>query len=652
MFNDFGRGASGAPVRFGKIFRTLSKDRPAALRTDVVARAEGDAATRRRFVLQRLADDGVRERVSVDVPGALQRLARQRDADNLGASLRSLGRGVAIIGTAREALGALRDQLTALSDLASQASGPLSSADRAALDTAFSERRNAASAVIAGATFGGIQLLDGGIAGGAQTRVVATASVARAERAQTRALSRSETIAFKSTGLFAGLSSSQRKVALSAGDTQQDVVDKINGDADIGARVRASIGDDGRLVIEALQKGSAAVFQLDSNRNAADDSSGVGRSHVDSAAGTDDRTQAGTVTAALAQTRDLARRETITFKNFGVFKGLSRNDREIDLQAGDSQSDVVRKINESDSVGRFVVASVDDSGRLVLTAKQAGRAYEFEVDASRGAGSNTTGIGTADIASAGATDGENRAAFVTARRAQTSALRADEEIRFDDKGIFDGLSRSERTVTLSKGATQQDVIAAINGDATVGQRVIASADAAGRLVITAREAGSDVSFELDSDRRDRADSTGVGTSDLEADNGVTVVTEQQDVPALQFGSADLGFELSLDSATLQALGIDEIDLSTAEGAQQAVVALQSAVTDIDAQVRAADLQRGALDRTQSRLGARLEVQRGQATTVQANEQADGARARTLQDATSALLLYSSLRPELALRLLQ
>ena len=530
-------------------------------------------------------------------------------------------------------------------------SATLSTVDRAALGAQFVETRATAGAVIAGATVGGVSLLDGSVSGGTEMVVVATAASGSATRAQTSALARSETLTFKSYGIFAGMASSERQVTLAAGDSQQDVVNKINSHAEVGARVRANIGEDGKLLIEARQLGTAVDFRFDSNRNAAADSTGVGRANITSAAGSDDQTRAGAVTALVAQTQTLKRNENINFKSYGVFKGLSTSERQVRLSAGDSQADVVRKINEHASVGQWVEASVDQGGRLVLTNKNGGTPYEFKVDASRDAGSNTTGIGRADMISSGATDGEFRAAFVTARKVQSNKLAESESLRFEDSGIFAGLRSSDRTVSLSKGSTQQDVISAINNHATVGEKVVASSDAAGRLVIHAREAGSHVQFTVDSNRGDRSDSTGVGTGNLVGDNGVTVATEERALPALELGSSELAFELSFDDATLEALGIDELDLSTVLGAEQAVAVLEDAVATLDAQVAATDANLEAIDRTTARLDANRASadERARAAT---DEQATGARARTLKDASSALLLYSSLRPSLALRLLQ
>jgi hypothetical protein len=105
-------------------------------------------------------------------------------------------------------------------------------------------------------------------------------------------------------------------------------------------------------------------------------------------------------------------------------------------------------------------------------------------------------------------------AQVTAQTAQTQNLAADETLTFSGK-LFDN---TPYTLNLTAGMSIDDVISAINADATLNQKVTASKQN-GRLVITSNQSGESVSFTVVSDRAAASDSTGIGTTTLTGSGG-------------------------------------------------------------------------------------------------------------------------------------
>jgi flagellar hook-associated protein 2 len=104
----------------------------------------------------------------------------------------------------------------------------------------------------------------------AATRAQATASVA-----QTAASSTTETLTF-SGALFGN---ETVNLTLAAGNTLQDTINQINNDPRLRNRVVAS-QENGKLVIRAVNYGSASNFTVVSNLAAASDNSGIGTTAI------------------------------------------------------------------------------------------------------------------------------------------------------------------------------------------------------------------------------------------------------------------------------------------------------------------------------------------------------------------------------------
>ncbi len=108
----------------------------------------------------------------------------------------------------------------------------------------------------------------------------ATAAEVAGSTEQTASLAfPNEKIQFENFGIFAGLSGPQRRVTLSTGAVAGDYVAALNGHAQIGARVTASLVG-GRLTITSDTTGASEQFQVSSNRAAAANTSGIGTSTI------------------------------------------------------------------------------------------------------------------------------------------------------------------------------------------------------------------------------------------------------------------------------------------------------------------------------------------------------------------------------------
>ncbi len=100
-------------------------------------------------------------------------------------------------------------------------------------------------------------------------------------------------------------------------------------------------------------------------------------------------TQAQAV-ASVAQTQASTTAERLTF-NGALF---GNNEYSITLNAGNTIDDTIAQINADATLSRYLVASKDGNGRLVLTSKQYGSKAAFTVVSDQAAASNNSGIGT------------------------------------------------------------------------------------------------------------------------------------------------------------------------------------------------------------------------------------------------------------------
>lgn len=117
-------------------------------------------------------------------------------------------------------------------------------------------------------------------------------------------------------------------------------------------------------------------------------------------------------------------------------------------------------------------------------------------------------------------------ATATATVAQTERSTAEERLTFNGK-LF---GNTEYTLLLNANNSIDDTIAQINNDSKLRNLVVASKDANGKLVITAKNYGSDSSFTVVSDQAAASNNSGIGNTPIEA-NGLDVAGTINGEPA-------------------------------------------------------------------------------------------------------------------------
>jgi len=95
-------------------------------------------------------------------------------------------------------------------------------------------------------------------------------------------------------------------------------------------------------------------------------------------------------TASVAQTQASTVAERLTFGG-ALFNNTEYS---ITLNAGNTIDDTIAQINADATLSRYLVASKDENGRLVLTSKQYGSKAAFTVVSDQEAADNNSGIGT------------------------------------------------------------------------------------------------------------------------------------------------------------------------------------------------------------------------------------------------------------------
>ena len=246
-------------------------------------------------------------------------------------------------------------------------------------------------------------------------------------------------------------------------------------------------------------------------------------------------------------------------------------------------------------------------------------------------------------------------ASVSAATAQTSPLDKKEKLSFDDFGIFAGMSGNDRQIQLAAGLNQAGVVAAINGDPTIGALVEATVDGSGHLTLTSRTTGAAQQFRVSSNRAGAGDSTGVGTATLQGTGSDAVVGGALQLQVgVDTGSAD-EMLISLDGVTAVDLGIATANITSQENARLTIDAIDGAM--------------GRLNNNRSRVGAYLNTlsrigdAQGQAVLHTraaesnirdldvASAVAEQARQRVVQQAATSVLAQANASGSLALQLL-
>ena len=363
---------------------------------DAVRRVDNAART----IMERLAT-GLRINDMGDDPGGLVEVdLLNADTRSLAQTLVNINQGISLGTVAQDGLDRIAVLLAQMEDLATDAAKVYMGApERLVLNSQYLDLRGQIETIAVNTEYENIKLLDGSMGGGIPAEAaVVTAPVAQvttlalgetftfedwgifsgmsaaartitfpgfvagtpdepavvtAPVAQTLPIDRDERLEFEDWGIFSGMTDGQRRITLVSGQTQIQVMNAINADADIGPLAQASINGSGQLVLTSVATGSSAQFRVFSNRDPDPDQTGIGRTHLqgDGVDGTPD-------------------------------------------DPGYSQTEVVDAINADADISPLVQASVNGAGQLVLTSVASGSSAEFRVSSDLAAAGDSTGLGT------------------------------------------------------------------------------------------------------------------------------------------------------------------------------------------------------------------------------------------------------------------
>lgn len=274
-----------------------------------------------------------------------------------------------------------------------------------------------------------------------------------------------------------------------------------------------------------------------------------------------------TGTTALADL-SLAAGETASFT-------LTIDGTETTVTLGDDTSSAAQTITAANIVSAINTAtgatnaSLDTDGNLVLTGTDA---LEISVSDFSTTGSTSfaaSGLGLTDTSALGSVEDS-----VTIAAGETASF------KIGNVTVTLGDEDSTSTQTLSA----QDLADAINDALTEANdySVVASVGTAGNLTISTREEGSDASLTLSS-------FSGIEASDLgltETSTGKVDATGASEEKASAGADVVVGSDytdtitLTLTTLTTESLGIEKLDVSTQEGAAEALAVLDMAIDDV------------------------------------------------------------------------
>ncbi|MCC6443736.1 MAG: hypothetical protein IT210_09815 [Armatimonadetes bacterium] len=380
------------------------------------------------------------------------------------------------------------------------------------------------------------------------------------------------------------------------------------------------------------------------------------------------------------------------------------NGQSVSVQASDTAQTLINKINDISSI-TGVTAKLDSSNHLELTSINYGSNFKIAVTESAdgiinttastptsntdgvdalatavigsttvqftgGVGANDSGLKMKDASgnSILLTETGNTAAVTaeaTAGTAQTSALAADEVLTFSGN-LFGGTSVS---LDLTTGDTQADIIDAINSNDLLKEKIVASADSSGNLVITSKEAGLAGNFSVVSDVAAAADSTGIGTTPIAGGgSGGNNTVGSVSAGSLSFAigaNANQSEKLSLGNVQAYQLGntvvasmtLATVDVTTATGANDAIKIIDEAISQVSGlRANLGAFQKQTLESNMRSLGIAKENLSASESAVRdtdmAAEMVSFTRSQILMQAGTAMLAQANSMPQQVLQLLR
>ena len=629
--------------------------------------------------------------------------------NGLNTAVKNANDGISIAQTAEGAMQESTNILQRMRELALQsANGSNSDDDRTSLQQEFTALSGELTRISSTTTFGGRNLLDGSFsstsfqvgananetisfgmrsvsasdlkgtyseasASGAASKLsaVVTGKADVISSAATATGSASFVVADKKIGTAGSITLGANSVAVTADDTLDTVVKKINDASAAGAagdRVTASVVD-GKLSLAATTAaGTVAVAGTGAAGGAVLTALGV--TAGDAKDGSDGTNPALTGTAQLkAQSVGSA-----------LAGDLILNNTAIRVASTDTLDQVVSKINAQASAtgvtAKINLSSDGTAGTLSLSSPT-----DFKI------GSNSTAATANGLLGAGTFTAGTDKSFSTA-----SGLAAAGSIKVNGT-----------QVDVDAGSTLSQIVDKINGASganTTLTGVTASASSDGRLVLTSADGkdvklenvtagaldslgltsgttksklqadtsitvnGVEVKFTKGSDMANIADainssSSGVtakvnatsGTLEFSADEDITIADGSNGT-----GLAALGLTAATSKAVTQETTVGDLSILDADAAQKAIQALDGAIQQVDSQRAQLGAVQNRFDSTVSNLNSISENSTAARSRVQdadfAAETAELTKQQTLQQASTAILSQANQLPSAVLKLLQ
>ncbi len=269
-----------------------------------------------------------------------------------------------------------------------------------------------------------------------------------------------------------------------------DAVPNLQGDLRVLAQVGIQLGQDGKLSLNdsvlnrQLNENLQGVIQLftANGRTTNDAISFVSSTDATRPSPTGGYevviTQVATrasATAGVAQTAASTQMETLTFSG-NLFGNQNHT---LQIAPGSTIDDLVNRINNDFRLRNLVTARKDDTGRLVIEAKNHGSAANFRVVSNLDAGADNSGIGTTGIDAegldvAGTINGEaatGRGQFLTGNSNNPNTAGLQIRVNATAPGTY-GVVHFTRGVADRTRLLARQVTDIVNGDITLARNTL------------------------------------------------------------------------------------------------------------------------------------------------------------------------------------